>query len=129
RGRAVAGSRPRPGVLGDQLAVSVGGGGTGQVRGGRGLARDDRIIADEAQLTATFGRFKFPPWSVAGGHPGAPNFVKVLHQGGREVVFGKCARYRLRKGDVARLVTGSGGGWGDPARRDRALIQRDLREE
>jgi len=45
------------------------------------------------------------------------------------VVFGKCARYRLARGDVARLVTGSGGGWGDPARRDRGLIQRDLRDE
>ena len=119
----------RHGVMVDQFAFNVDGGGAGQFRGGRGLVRDYRIIADEAQLTATFGRFKFPPWSVAGGHPGSPNFVKVLHQGGREVVFGKCARYRLARGDVARLVTGSGGGWGDPARRDRALIQRDLRDE
>lgn len=116
----------RHGVLVDQFAFNVDNGGAGQFRGGRGLVRDYRITADEAQVTATFGRFKFPPWSVAGGHPGSPNFVQMLHRDGREIIFGKCARYRLRKGDVVRLVTGSGGGWGDPARRDRTGIQQDL---
>ena len=118
----------RHGVLVDQFAFNVDDGGAGQFRGGRGLIRDYRITADEAQLTATFGRFKFPPWSVGGGRPGSPNFIRVLHRDGREVVFGKCARYRLTRGDVARLVTGSGGGWGDPARRDPARTEHDLRE-
>ena len=119
----------RHGVRVDQFAFNVDDGGAGQFRGGRGLIRDYRITAEEAFLTATFGRFKFPPWSVAGGRPGSPNFVKVLHQDGREVIFGKCARYRLTRGDVARLVTGSGGGWGDPARRDAARVAQDLRNE
>ncbi|HVH31286.1 MAG TPA: hydantoinase B/oxoprolinase family protein [bacterium] len=118
----------RHGVMVDQFAFNVDDGGAGQFRGGRGLIRDYRITAEEAQLTATFGRFKFPPWSVGGGRPGSPNFIRVLHRDGREVVFGKCARYRLTRGDVARLVTGSGGGWGAPARRDPARTERDLRE-
>ncbi len=117
----------RHGVLVDQFSLNIDDGGAGQFRGGRGLIRDYRITADEAFLTATFGRFKFPPWSVDGGRPGSPNFVRVIHKDGREAVFGKCARYRLARGDVARLVTGSGGGWGDPSRRDRVLIQQDLR--
>ena len=30
---------------------------------------------------------------------------------------------------MARLITGSGGGWGDPQERDRELILADLRAE
>src|SRR5205807_10289916 len=46
---------------------------------------------------------------------------------GREEVFGKTARYRLRKGEVARLVTGTGGGYGSPAARPPALVAEDVR--
>lgn len=119
----------RHGVLIDQFAFNVDEGGAGEFRGGRGLVRDYRITAEEAFLTATFGRHKFPSWSVDGGRPGSPNLVRVLHRDGREAVFGKCARYRLTRGDLARLVTGSGGGWGDPARRSHTQVDRDLRDE
>jgi N-methylhydantoinase B len=30
---------------------------------------------------------------------------------------------------VARLITGTGGGWGDPRQRERAAVQADLRGE
>lgn len=115
------------GVLVDQFAFHVDGGGAGTFRGGLGLIRDYRITADEARLTATFGRYKFLPWGLAGGRAGSPNLVQVLHRDGRQVEFGKCARYRLVRGDVARLITGTGGGWGDPHRRDRARLRNDLR--
>jgi N-methylhydantoinase B len=119
----------RHGVLVDQFAFNVDAGGAGEFRGGRGLIRDYRITADEAYLTATFGRHKYPPWAMAGGHPGSPNLVRILHNDGREAVFGKCARYRLQRGDVARLITGSGGGYGNPRRREQSRIQDDLRNE
>lgn len=117
----------RHGVLVDQFAFNVDDGGAGTFRGGRGLIRDYRIVSEEAFLTATFGRHKFPPWAMAGGEPGSRNRVHILHRDGREVVFGKCARYRLLRGDVARLVTGSGGGVGNPRDRNPALIRADLR--
>jgi len=34
----------------------------------------------------------------------------------------------LKKGDVIRIVTGNGGGYGDPALRAREAVERDLRE-
>jgi N-methylhydantoinase B len=40
-----------------------------------------------------------------------------LHADGREVVLGKCARYPLKRGEVARLITGTGGGWGSALER------------
>lgn len=117
----------RHGVLVDQFTFNIDDGGAGTFRGGRGLTRDYRITSDEAHLTVTFGRYKFPPWAIDGGRPGTPNLVRILHRDGRTVEFGKCARYPLVRGDVARLITGSGGGWGDPARRDPRRNADDVR--
>jgi N-methylhydantoinase B len=80
-------------------------------------------------LTVTFGRHRFLPWGVAGGGHGSPNYVEVFHADGRRAKFGKCARYRLRCDDRVRLVTGTGGGWGDPGSRDPDRVHEDLRNE
>jgi N-methylhydantoinase B len=117
----------RYGLLVDQYTLAIEDGGAGQFRGGRGLIRDYRITAEEAYLTTTFGRYKFPPWGMAGGKEGSRNYVTILHNDGREVEFGKAARYRLQKDEVARLITATGGGYGDPRLRDLANIEDDLR--
>ena len=62
------------------------------------------------------------------GRAGSPNAVQIRFADGRApVTFGKCARYPLAKGDVARLITGTGGGWGDPRQRPREAVLADLR--
>ncbi|MGH3134780.1 MAG: hydantoinase B/oxoprolinase family protein [Gaiellaceae bacterium] len=120
----------RYGILVDQYALDTEAeGGAGRHRGGRGCIRDYRAVADEVFLTATFGRHKFPPWGVAGGHPGSRNEVRIFHRDGREVVLGKCARYRLEKGEMARLITGTGGGWGPPHERPVEEVIEDVRDE
>jgi N-methylhydantoinase B len=82
-------------------------------------------------LTATFGRFKYPPWGAAGGSDGSSNAVEIIPVGATEPVLrrGKLARYPLRRGDVARLITAVGGGYGHPLERDPALVQDDIRNE
>ena len=58
------------------------------------------------------------------------NAVEIFHADMRPSHFaGKTARYPLQKGDVARLITGTGGGWGDPRKRDRNVLRSDLRDE
>ena len=100
--------------------------------------REYRICSDAALLTVAWGRHLFPPWGAAGGRPGSPNYVEVLRDGepvkpsgpagGVGSRFGKVSRMPLRRGDVVRLVTGSGGGYGDPREREPGLIARDLRD-
>ena len=102
--------------------------GAGRRRGGRGCVRDYRAVADEVFLTATFGRHKFAPWGVDGGQDGSRNEVRIFHADEREVVLGKCARYRLERGECARLVTGTGGGWGDPRERSVDDVMVDVRD-
>jgi N-methylhydantoinase B len=102
--------------------------GAGRHRGGRGCIRDYRAVAENVTLTATFGRHKYVPWGVAGGQSGSRNEVCFFHADGREVVLGKCARYPLKRGEVARLITGTGGGWGSPLERPVEAVIEDVRD-
>jgi N-methylhydantoinase B len=118
----------RYGVLVDQYGFDICEGGAGRHRGGRGLVRDYRITADEAWYTGTFGRHKFTPWAMEGGRRGSPNYTRFIFADGREpIVLGKTARLHLKRGDVARLVTGTGGGWGDPSRRPSEAVREDVK--
>ncbi len=121
----------RYGVLVDQFALDdKAEGGVGEFRGGRGLIRDYQAISDGAWFTGTFGRFKYLPWGMADGTQGSRNYTKMIFADGREPdVFGKAARYYMKKGDVARLVTGTGGGYGDPYKRPVEKVVEDVKNE
>ena len=105
------------------------GAGAGRRRGGRGLVREYRVLSDGALLTAAWGRHLTPPWGAAGGRDGSVNYVEIIRDG--EPIgspFGKVSRLSLRRGDLVRLVTGTGGGYGDPRDREPDLVRADLRD-
>ncbi len=105
----------------------VAGAGAGEHRGGRGLVREYRVLSPTALLTTVFGRHRFPPWATGAGRPGSPNYVEVCRgDGSPPARFGSATRLPLEAGDLVRLVTGTGGGSGDPRRRDRRLVSEDL---
>jgi N-methylhydantoinase B len=118
----------RYGVIVDKYSYDITEGGEGKCRGGRGLIRDYRITADEAWFTGTFGRHKFLPWGMEGGNAGSKNYTRMIFADGKEPeVFGKTARYHMRRGDVASLHTATGGGYGDPKKRPVVLVVEDLK--
>jgi N-methylhydantoinase B len=120
----------RYGIAVERFAFHIAeGAGAGRRRGGRGLVREYRVLSDGALLTAAWGRHMFPPWGAAGGRDGSANYVEVIRDGTRDGdPFGKVSRLPLRRGDLVRLVTGTGGGYGDPRDRDRDLVRADLRD-
>lgn len=118
-------------LLVDQFAFhNAGAAGAGRWRGGFGLVRDYRVTAPYADLTASFGRFKFPPWGAAGGSDGSVNAIEIIRAGQEQPALrtGRCARQRLQRDDVARLITAAGGGYGDPLQREPARVAADVRE-
>ncbi|HET6182085.1 MAG TPA: hydantoinase B/oxoprolinase family protein [Acetobacteraceae bacterium] len=100
-------------------------GGAGRTRGGMGQvieigARDDLSFA----VNAIFDRVAHAPKGRAGGKDGAPGVVRlksgaVLRTKGYQVI---------PDGDRLILELPGGGGMGDPAERDPALVERDVRD-
>ena len=102
-------------------------GGDGEYRGGLGLAREWRLDADWGVLSGNFDRFRFPPYGLNGGKPGTPGKFILTRDGKSELLPSKISGVQLKRGDMVRLDTSGGGGWGDPARRDPELKLADQR--
>jgi N-methylhydantoinase B len=104
-------------------------GGAGELRGGCGLIRAFRIDAPGGTLACNFDRFKTRPYGLAGGTPGAASFAELQRADGTIVpLASKVAGMAIARGDVFRLVTAGGGGYGEPAKRNRAAIQADIED-
>ncbi|MFC2952420.1 hydantoinase B/oxoprolinase family protein [Marinicaulis aureus] len=122
----------RYGVRINQYALHNEDGGEGKFRGGKGVYLDYEILCDQAHFSGSFGRFKFPPWGAAGGAKGSSNYVELIRKDGSKdtrEVYGKPSRVQMRKGDIVRCVTATGGGWGDPHERSEAEIADDLKND
>jgi N-methylhydantoinase B len=89
-----------------------GSGGEGKFRGGDGLIREVELLGD-AQVTLLAERRKFRPYGLAGGGDGAAGgaWVTKAESGETLELPGKCS-LNLKKGDVLRIETPGGGGWG-----------------
>lgn len=118
----------RYGVMVDEYSLHTDGAGAGEFRGGSGCVRSYRAMTDGQTLTATFGRHKYLPWGFKGGHDGSRNEFEIVKASG-EVAgpFGKYARFPLQKGDVVRLITATGGGFGNPLRRPAEQVAVDAK--
>jgi N-methylhydantoinase B len=112
----------------EQYALNTeAGAGAGKFRGGFGVVKDYRVLSREANFTASFGRAKFPPWGLSGGGAGTCNCVSILSAGSAPDSRGKIAARKLRAGDIVRLATGGGGGFGPPVERDPQHVAADVR--
>jgi N-methylhydantoinase B len=93
-------------------ALRRGSGGTGRHRGGDGLVREYRVLADGVSLTSMFERRVIPPYGLQGGRPGATFRVTLVTADGTSIeVKGKTNR-RLALGDRVILESCGGGGFG-----------------
>jgi 5-oxoprolinase (ATP-hydrolysing) len=90
-----------------------GSGGAGAAAGGDGIERDVEMLEDCTVSLITERRVS-SPWGLAGGGPGAVGENWLLSGGDEsraEPLPDKCT-VRLRRGDVLRMLTPGGGGWG-----------------
>jgi len=118
----------RYGLYVDRLALSDEAGGAGKFRGGKGVVLDYRVRSDNCFLTAAYSRNKHRPWSATGGAEGSANRIEVIRADGRREHHAVVSGLLLNRGDVIRIVTANGGGYGNPRERDPAAIAADLRD-
>ncbi|HMV72945.1 MAG TPA: hydantoinase B/oxoprolinase family protein [Microthrixaceae bacterium] len=92
-----------------------GSGGAGWAPGGEGIERDVQVLED-ATVSLITERRASQPWGLAGGEPGAVGENWLLPGGDEaraERLPDKCT-IQLKAGDVVRMLTPGGGGWGTP---------------
>ena len=103
------------------------GGGEGRYRGGFGLVREYRILNETGAVAyASFGGSVRRPWGLEGGGSGTNNYVEYV-LGSQVVRVGRTPRIELAKNDLVRVITGTGGGLGNPFGREPELVQKDVR--
>jgi N-methylhydantoinase B len=102
--------------------------GAGTFRGGCGLRRDMRFLADEGQLTNLSERQRFAPYGLFGGRRGQLARTVIDPGPGEQVVHGKQSR-EFAYGDVISFQQSGAGGYGDPLEREPARVLEDVLDE
>ena len=101
--------------------------GAGKYRGSMAVVREWKLLADEAVLQLRTDRQKFKTWGLHGGKGGAPS-ESTINPDTENHPIGKITM-NIKEGDVYRLITSAGGGWGDPLERDVEMVLDDVRNE
>ncbi|MDE2938813.1 MAG: hydantoinase B/oxoprolinase family protein [Chloroflexota bacterium] len=111
----------------ERYAINPDSGGPGKYRGGCGIIRDVRLLASEGTFGLRVENHRFPAWGVAGGKAGGTSRV-VLNPGcdNERDIRPFSDDNHWQAGDLVRLYTAGGGGWGDPLERDIYLVEKDV---
>jgi N-methylhydantoinase B len=100
-------------------------GGAGCFRGGLGLRRSYRLLAEDAVLQLRADRLRFPPYGLAGGGPGGLAGNWLGQDEAMRPVPGKLTTV-MRRGELLLHHQAGGGGHGDPFRRAPEAVARDV---
>ena len=110
----------------ESLGLAMDSGGPGKHRGGLGYEKCLRMLKD-AHFMSIADRSILSCWGVNGGRAGKPFQVTVDPGGPDEREVDALADAEpVRAGELIRIRTTGGGGWGDPLERDPALVVRDV---
>jgi N-methylhydantoinase B len=100
----------------ERYEIDAGSGGDGAYRGGCGILRDYRVLGDNVVLSLSSERQHVPAAGSDGGGDGAVGrFILDPDTPDEQRLPSAAADIRLRKGQVLRVRTPGGGGYGKPA--------------
>jgi N-methylhydantoinase B len=102
-------------------------GGAGQYRGGCGIVREYDVLAEEAVVAIRIDSVKNPPWGIAGGMSGGTGRMVVNPGTAQEREIAPLSDgNEIKRGDVLRIQTGGGGGYGHPFDRPAEKVLEDV---
>lgn len=101
--------------------------GAGQFRGGCGVKREYRFLAD-GHVTYQDDRAQTFPYGVDGGKPGGPSRKTLVRKNGDEKTMpSKVRDVPVFEGDFLVFETAGAGGLGDPLERSTEAVAKDVR--
>jgi N-methylhydantoinase B len=102
--------------------------GAGEYRGGLGMTREIIMLAEETKFSLSADRRKIGPWGVFGGQAANTSDCVVVSKKGKRRRLPSKITTALKKGDKVIIVTPGGGGWGNPKKRSKEAVVRDMKE-
>jgi N-methylhydantoinase B len=112
-------------VIVEKLGLRADSGGAGKRRGGLGYDKHYRVLVD-CHTIVTADRVRLGCYGVAGGRAGEPFCVTVDLHGKAKELGGLVDGEPVKAGQVVRVVTTGGGGWGDALEREPEWVLRDV---
>ena len=111
----------------ERYEMIPGSAGVGRFRGGLGVVRDLRILVEGVSVATRSARQRFPAAGTAGGSQGSLGAFIVNPGTPRERRLPSTrSEIPLEKGDLLRIVTPGGGGFGPTSQRDPQRTQNDV---
>jgi N-methylhydantoinase B len=112
-----------------RYAIATDTGGPGQWRGGCGVIRELEVMAPLATLGIRLDGIDFPPWGVNGGK-NAGRGICVVNPGrdDERIIDPVSDGTVVKRGDIVRIITGGGGGWGHPYDRPVEKVLADVED-
>ena len=101
--------------------------GHGRQRGGLGELKEYEILMDGINYSGMCDRFIHPAKGILGGTDSAKGELKIIRKG-KEINLPSKTSFALKKGDLVRIITGGGGGYGSPNKRKIELLKRDIKQ-
>ncbi|GAB7549194.1 hydantoinase B/oxoprolinase family protein [Cupriavidus sp. 8B] len=99
--------------------------GAGKYRGGAGFSREYSVLKDGVVFAIYADRHRYAPQGLFGGNEGRRGYCELTRNGVTERLASK-SMVTLNRGDRVKVYMGGGGGYGDEAERDPALIKADI---
>jgi N-methylhydantoinase B len=115
-------------IIVERLELIPDSGGAGRTRGGLGLRKDIRVLADDVVLSNLTDRQRFQPYGLAGGSPGRLGETLLNPETPHEQRIHSKDVVELRRGDVVSFRCSGSGGFGPPSERLRDRVLADVEE-
>jgi len=112
-------------LLVEKLALRTDSGGPGKRRGGLGYDKHYRPLVD-CRVIVTADRVRLGCYGLNGGKAGRPFAVTVDLEGSPRDLGGLVDGEPVAAGQLVRVVTTGGGGWGDPLEREVERVREDV---
>ncbi len=112
-------------ILIESMRLRKDSGGPGKFRGGLGTEAIFALEID-GRLRNTMIRSGCLPWGILGGKEGAPNEAFLIKADGSEERLPRATDLLAPKGSRVKVLTGGGGGYGDPLERNPAKVLQDV---